>query len=156
MATFHMEKYMTGIFLVYDPSEQRVHCADMGHSRSSGVPRRTPRSIKGPKGNLPIGVELEVEPAIYPYRLKRGDDLLVYGDGLIEQEDSRAIEFSERRLIAAASGAIGRGEKLREVLPAALDAHRGTAGPSATPQQDDMSFFCFPFDRAGTPTPRTS
>ncbi len=134
VATFHMEKYMTGIFLVYDPSEQRVHCADMGHSHAVVFRGGSPALDKGTEGQPAHRRRARGRAGHYPYRLKRGDDLLVYSDGLIEQEDSRAIEFSERRLIAAASGAIGRGEKLREVLPAALDAHRGTAGPSATPR----------------------
>lgn len=135
VATFHMEKYMTGVFLIYDPSKRRITCADMGHSHLVVFRGGKPRSLKGPRGNLPIGVEIEVDPAIYPYRLETGDGLLVYSDGLIEQEDPEAVEFSERRLVAAAAGAVGRGARLRDVLPAALDSHRG-----ATPQQDDMSF----------------
>jgi serine phosphatase RsbU (regulator of sigma subunit) len=93
------------------------------------------RSLKGPRGNLPIGVESELDPAIYPYRLEGGDSLLLYSDGLIEQEDSTAAEFGEHRLISTAAAAIGVGSRLRDALPAALDAHRG-----GTPQQDDMSF----------------
>ncbi len=135
VATFHMEKYLTGIFLVYDPSERRIQCADMGHSHSVVFRRGQPRSLKGPRGNLPIGVESALDPAIYPYRLEPGDALLLYSDGIVEQEDSAAAEFGERRLIATASSAIGRGARLREILPTALDSHRG-----GTPQQDDMSF----------------
>ena len=135
VATFHLEKYLTGVFLLYDPAERRLLCADMGHSHLVMFRRGSPRSLKGPRGNLPIGVEAELDPVIYPYRLEPGDGLLVYSDGLIEQEDSRATEFGERRLISAAAQAIALGSSLREVLPGALDAHRG-----GTPQQDDMSF----------------
>lgn len=135
VATFHLEKYLTGVFLLYDPENRRLLCADMGHSHLVIFRRGAPRSLKGPRGNLPIGVEAELDPAIYPYRLEPGDGLLVYSDGLIEQEDSRAAEFGERRLISAAAQAIARGSSLREALPGALDAHRG-----GTPQQDDMSF----------------
>ena len=135
VATFQLEKYLTGVFLLYDPAKRRLLCADMGHSHLVMFRKGVPRSFKGPRGNLPIGVEAELDPAIYPYRLETGDSLLVYSDGLIEQEDSRATEFGERRLISAAAQAIALGSSLREVLPGALDAHRG-----GTPQQDDMSF----------------
>jgi phosphoserine phosphatase RsbU/P len=135
VATFHMEKYMTGIFLIYDPKQRRLLCADMGHSHAVIFREGRPRSLRGLRGNLPIGVDLELDPAIYPYRLEPGDSLLLYSDGLIEQEDSRATEFVERRLISVAAEAIAGGARLREVLPVALDAHRG-----GTPQQDDMSF----------------
>jgi sigma-B regulation protein RsbU (phosphoserine phosphatase) len=140
VVTFHMEKYMTGVFLIYDPAKRRLLCADMGHSHIVIFRAGIPRSLKGPRGNLPIGVDIELDPAIYPYRLEAGDCLLIYSDGLIEQEDAKGSEFGERRLIAAAASAIARGARLRETLLAALDAHRGAAGPSAIPQQDDMSF----------------
>jgi phosphoserine phosphatase RsbU/P len=135
VATFHMEKYLTGVFLFYDPSKHRLQCADMGHSHAKIFRKGKPLSLRERRGNLPIGVDLELDPTIYPYLLEAEDRLLLYSDGLIEQEDSRANEFGEHRLISIAAEAIERGAKLRDVLPAALDAHRG-----GTPQQDDMSF----------------
>jgi phosphoserine phosphatase RsbU/P len=135
VATFHMEKYMTGVFLIYNPADRRLHCADMGHSHAVVFRGGVPRSIKGTRGNLPIGVEAELDPAIYPYRLEAGDSLFIYSDGLLEQEDRLAAEFGERRLIASAAAALARGSDLREALPATIDAHRG-----GIPQQDDMSF----------------
>jgi phosphoserine phosphatase RsbU/P len=135
MATFHMEKYLTGIFLLFDPSDRRLLVADMGHSHAVLYRRGKPRSLIGPRGNLPIGVEVELDPVIYPYRLESGDELLVYSDGLVEQEDPQGREYGERRLVETAAAAIAGGRHLREELPSAIDRHRGT-----TPQQDDMSF----------------
>jgi len=135
VATFHMEKYLTGVFLVFDPAKRRLLLADMGHSHAVLYREGRPLSLKGPRGNLPIGVEPDLEPAIYPYRLEEGDELFVYSDGLVEQEDPAGAEFGERHLIVAAAGSLARGERLREALPRAIDAHRGS-----TPQQDDMSF----------------
>jgi phosphoserine phosphatase RsbU/P len=135
VTTFHMEKYLTGIFLVYDPSDRCLLSADMGHSHAAVFRDGRPRSLKESRGNLPIGVEREIDPAICRYRLEPGDGLLLYSDGLIEQEDSRGAEFGEGRLIQAAASSIAREWRLRETLPAALDAYRGE-----TPQQDDMSF----------------
>jgi phosphoserine phosphatase RsbU/P len=133
--SFHMEKYLTGVFLIFDPRTRRLLCADMGHSHAILFRRGRPRSLKGPRGNLPIGVELELDPAVFPYRLEASDELLVYSDGLVEQEDPSGAEFGERRLVSTAAAAIARGEQLRRSLPAALDAFR-----RGVPQQDDMSF----------------
>jgi phosphoserine phosphatase RsbU/P len=156
VTTFHMEKYLTGVFLIYDPEGRRLAYADMGHSHAALFRSGRPRTLKGPRGNLPVGVEAELEPEIYHYRLAAGDRLFIYSDGLIEQEDSSGSEFGERRLVETALIALARGERLREALPAALDRHRGLASVDAvasvdaatattvatatTPQQDDMSF----------------
>jgi phosphoserine phosphatase RsbU/P len=135
VATFHMEKYLTGIFLFYDPATRRLSSADMGHSHAVLFRGGKALSLREPKGNLPIGVDQELDPVILPYRLESGDRLFLYSDGLTEQENSRSEEYGEKRLKAAAAEAISRGSSLREALPAAIDAHRG-----GTPQQDDMSF----------------
>jgi phosphoserine phosphatase RsbU/P len=150
VSTFDMEKYLTGMFIIYDPAARRLLSADMGHSHALLFRDGKPRSLKGPRGNLPIGVEAELDPAIYPYKLNAGDQLLVYSDGIVEQEDGGGQEFGERRLVATASAALAQGARLRDAIPTALDLHRGaldvqrgadaseTGAP--TPQQDDMSF----------------
>jgi phosphoserine phosphatase RsbU/P len=145
---FHLEKYLTGIFIIYDHAERRLHCADMGHSHALLFRGGRPKRLKGQRGNLPVGVEEEIDPAIYSYKLAPEDKLFVYSDGLTEQEDWSGVEFGERRLAEAAVMAIARGESLRKAIPSAVDAHRGAVGeggesaPSiaVTPQQDDMSF----------------
>jgi sigma-B regulation protein RsbU (phosphoserine phosphatase) len=159
VTTFHMEKYLTGVFLIYDPAGQRLAYADMGHSHATLFRGGRPRLLRGPRGNLPVGVEAELEPDIAHFRLKPGDKLFLYTDGLIEQEDSTGREFGERHLIEAVLTAIEKGESLRDAIPKALDAHRGVTAAAAvptdgsptmasdttvvsatTPQQDDMSF----------------
>ncbi len=152
VGNFHLEKYLTGIFLIYDSAERRLLCADMGHSHALLFRGGRPRRLKGPRGNLPVGVEEELDPAIYPYRLAPGDRLFVFSDGLTEQEDWSGAEFGEPRLVESAALAISRGESLRYAIPAAIDAYRGLAsaagaGSSAmTPQQDDMSFLLLSID----------
>jgi phosphoserine phosphatase RsbU/P len=152
VTTFHMEKYLTGVFLIYDPAGGRLAYADMGHSHAALFRGGKPRSLRGPRGNLPVGVEAELQPEIAHYRLKPDDKLFIYTDGLIEQEDSSGREFGERHLVETVLAAVGRGDRLRDAVPDALDAHRGVAAVDAsmatattvatatTPQQDDMSF----------------
>jgi sigma-B regulation protein RsbU (phosphoserine phosphatase) len=157
VTTFHMEKYLTGVFLIYDPAGQRLAYADMGHSHAALFRGGRPRLLKGQRGNLPVGVEAELEPDIAHYRLKSGDKLFLYTDGLIEQENPSGREFGERHLVEAVLSAVESGESLREAIPKALDEHRGVVSvdtrtsedaavatvavaTATTPQQDDMSF----------------
>jgi phosphoserine phosphatase RsbU/P len=135
VSTFHLEKYLTGMFLIYDPGERRLLCADMGHSHAALFRGDRILSLRAPQGNLPIGVEIDIDPSIAPYRIAPGDRLLIYSDGLTEQEGVGTGEFGEGRLCTVAAGAMARGAPLKEAIPEALDKHRG-----ATPQQDDMSF----------------
>jgi Serine phosphatase RsbU, regulator of sigma subunit len=143
VSTFHLEKYLTGMFLIYDPAESRLRCADMGHGHAVLFRGEKALGLRCPRGNLPIGVETEIEPSVASYKLSSGDRLLVYSDGLTEQEDWQAEEYGQGRLYATAAEAMSRGQPLREAIPAALDEHRG-----ATPQQDDMSFILLAAEEA--------
>jgi len=155
LTTFQMEKYLTGVFLIYDPVGKRLAYADMGHSHAALFRGGRPRQLKGSHDNLPVGVEAELEPDIAHYRLKSGDKLFLYTDGLIEQENPSGREFGERHLVETGLAAVESGKSLRDAISEALDAHRGIASVDAvttavsatatvatatTPQQDDMSF----------------
>jgi phosphoserine phosphatase RsbU/P len=140
VGTFHLEKYLTGFFAIFDPDGAILSAADMGHSHAllfrAGkvlVPRMELR-------NLPIGIERSIDPVIVRWRLAPGDGLLVYSDGLTEQEDGEGREFGERRLARTVVQALGRGAALAEAISSALDVHRGRI-----PQQDDMSFMFLSF-----------
>jgi len=133
--TFQMEKYLTGIFMVFDPASGRLSFADMGHSHAMLMKDGRPRRLRGLRANLPVGVELEIEPAVHSIRLEGGDGFLVYSDGISEQEDSASSEYGEKRVALAAVRASRSGRSLKDILPADLDRFRGRA-----PQQDDMSF----------------
>jgi serine phosphatase RsbU (regulator of sigma subunit) len=85
--------------------------------------------------NLPLGIERDLEPSVARLPLEPGDSLLVFSDGLTEQENPGGEEFGVRRLSATAAGSAAAGRSLAETVPEAVDAWRGR-----TPQQDDMSF----------------
>jgi sigma-B regulation protein RsbU (phosphoserine phosphatase) len=137
VATFRLERYLTGFFAVYDPSTGDLAVADMGHAHEFLFRGGRAFRLKSDGCNIPIGIEASVEPAIARWRLKAGDSLFVYSDGLLEQEDSGGEEYGEGRLASAVGACLASGGALRHFLPEALDAHRGKI-----PQQDDMSFIC--------------
>lgn len=135
VTTFHLEKYLTGFFCVFSPSSGTIEAADMGHSHALLVRGGKALAIRSGDRNLPVGVEPSLSPALRRWRLRPGDTLVVYSDGIPEQEDDRGAEFGERGLAAAAVEAVAERRSLRDTLPALLDDHRGRV-----PQQDDMSF----------------
>lgn len=144
VTTFHMEKYLTGYFMIFDPSAKIISCADMGHSHVMLMRGGKVHRIRGKNLNLPIGVESVIAPAVDTYRLREGDSLIVYSDGISEQENSAGEEFGELRLSRAVEQALINGKRLQEAVPAAVDEFRGIA-----PQQDDMS--CVLLNLGATP-----
>jgi sigma-B regulation protein RsbU (phosphoserine phosphatase) len=148
IATFRLERYLTGFFAFYDPGTMELSVADMGHSHSLLARGGKVLRLKGSRRNMPLGIERVVEPAIERWRLREGDSLFVYSDGLVEQEDAQGLEYGEAALASALAGCLSRGEPLARSLPAAFDLHRGRI-----PQQDDMSFLCLSL-RPCAPLPR--
>lgn len=148
VATFHLEKYLTGFFGIYDPNTGVLEAADMGHAHALVFREGQARKPGANGRNLPIGVEQAIDPVLQRWRLKRGDALFVYSDGIPEQENPEGSELGERRLAGLVLGILRRGRSLRETLPAALEQHRGAA-----PQQDDMSFILLNLDPGSESVP---
>jgi len=138
VSTFHMEKYLTGFFMIYDPSARKVLCADMGHSHVLFLRGGVPTAVRGSRQNLPIGIDYQIDPALLGFTVKDGDILLAYSDGIVEQEDAQEQEFGEQRLVDLIRRSLDGGVALQDALPAEMDRFRG-----GTPQHDDMSFLLF-------------
>lgn len=143
--TFHMEKYLTGFFCIFNPVSRMIDVADMGHSHALIFRDGSIRRLKTSAANLPIGVEPAIHPSMHRLRVAPGDALFVYSDGLTEQEDQSGNEFDQRRLASFVLRAMQHGESLRDALPVAIDRHRGRI-----PQQDDMSFMLLSILEAST------
>jgi len=133
--TFHLEKYLTGIFMLYDSSSKELLLADMGHGHSALVRAGKVRPLRFPKMNLPLGIDLELQPTIYRLKLQRGDLVCLYTDGLTEQENAAGKEFGEQRVWQLAGGTKWNKQALPEHLLEALSAHQG-----AIPRADDVSW----------------
>lgn len=132
--TFHLEKYLTGIFLTYDAENRELTLADMGHGHSFLVRQGKIRPLRFPNMNLPLGIDLGLEPTLYRLRLQPGDLVCLYTDGLTEQVSAEGHEFGDASVWRLAS-APGNPQALPETLLAALAAHQG-----AVPRLDDVSW----------------
>jgi sigma-B regulation protein RsbU (phosphoserine phosphatase) len=131
--SFHMEKYLTGVFMTFDPASRKLVVADMGHSHAVAFRSRKAYRMGAGSMNLPLGIEAEIDPHLRAYSLKGGDRIVFYSDGIVEQESASGKEFGEKGIIRALEGA--RSPDLSAELCAAFDAHR-----AGMPQQDDVSF----------------
>lgn len=140
VTTFHLEKYLTGFFLFFDPLQSRLLCADMGHSHVYLIRHNHVKPIKGRLLNLPIGVDESVSPALMGIALQKGDRLFIYTDGITEQVNRSGEEFGEHRLKSLLSSLSQEERPLNELLPESIDLFS-----EGVPQQDDMSFLLFTY-----------
>ena len=129
ITTFQLERYLTGVFLMYDPRERRLQWADMGHSHLTLTRRGKTRYLAGKRANLPIGLE----PSVWALRLEDGDRVFGFTDGITEQENAAKQEFGEARLLELLDSQTD--PSLAERIPNIMDEFR-----QSIPQQDDMSF----------------
>jgi len=140
VSTFHMEKYLTGFFMIYKPGENKLLCADMGHSHVFFIRNHRIAPVRGKKLNFPVGIEYDISPSLMKISLKPEDTLVVYSDGIVEQEDHGNNEFGEEQLARFLVDNISSGESLKTAFPLIIDEFRGNV-----PQHDDMSFLRFHF-----------
>ena len=138
--SFHMEKYLTGFFLIYDAGSRMLRVADMGHAHVVFLRKGKKVSIQKSRVNLPIGIELSIEPSVYSFPVEKGDALLIYSDGISEQDNPSGEEFGEKRLTSLLQESMVKNKSFSEILPKCLEDYRLN-----TPQHDDMTFLLFRF-----------
>ncbi|MDR2210129.1 MAG: serine/threonine-protein phosphatase, partial [Spirochaetaceae bacterium] len=85
-------------------------------------------------------IEARIKPVIFRLGIRPGDALLVYTDGITEQDNPEGEEFGNERLLKLAFQSRAGGTALDTLLAPALEDFRKN-----TPQRDDMTslFFCF-------------
>ena len=139
--TFHLEKYLTGVFLLYNPRDRTLTLADMGHGHSWLIRNRKARPLRfpGPSGasgmNLPLGIDLELKPQVFRLHLQPGDLLCLYTDGLTEQENQDGREFGETAVVRRAISCSEHPEELPAALLDSLTAHQ-----TSVPRLDDVTW----------------
>ncbi len=139
--TFHLEKYLTGVFLIYDPSNGHLTLADMGHGHSWLVRNGKARPLRfsGPSGasgmNLPLGIDLSLDPQVFRISLQPGDLICLYTDGLTEQESAAGEEFGEHRAMNTACKLWEKPQEIPDALAERLAKHQGNV-----PRLDDVTW----------------
>jgi sigma-B regulation protein RsbU (phosphoserine phosphatase) len=135
-----MEKYLTGFFMIYDSGKRQLHFADMGHSHQALLRDKSVHTLEKAGINIPIGIEPNIKPALFRIGIQPGDALLIYTDGITEQDNPEGEEFGNRRLFKLALQSFTKENTLDALLAPALEDFRKN-----TPQRDDMTCLFFRF-----------
>jgi sigma-B regulation protein RsbU (phosphoserine phosphatase) len=143
ISTFHMEKYLTGFFMIYDADKRQLQLADMGHSHTVLLRGKKFHTLEKTRVNLPIGLDPEIKPALFRIVIQPGDSLLIYTDGITEQDNPEGEEFGDERLLKLVLQSRREGKDLDALLVPALENFRQN-----TPQRDDMTCLLFHFRQA--------
>jgi len=131
--TFHLEKYLTGVFLVYEPATRRLSVADMGHGHGWFVRKGRAKVVQSQ--NLPLGIDLELSPQILVVKLQPGDMVCLYTDGLTEQEDENGRELGEEAVLRLSCQHWQTPQQLPAALIELLSQHQGSV-----PRLDDVTW----------------
>lgn len=114
--TFHLERHLTAIFMIWDFRQGIVRLADMGHGLCFFIHQGKVKRLRLPKANYPLGIMEELEAKIYKLSLKSGDCLCAYTDGLIEQRNHLGEELGEKTLLGLAAAAAKNPKALEDSI----------------------------------------
>jgi hypothetical protein len=95
---FGPDHFVTAQMIQLNIATGRIEWVNAGHPAPLLIrDQRVVGQLRGPT-TLPVGVGGE-QPWVNEYRLRRGDRLLCYTDGVIEERDEDGTPFGEERLI---------------------------------------------------------
>lgn len=134
--TFHLEKYLTGVFFIFDSHKRSIRFADMGHGHAAIMRGGKLGTLQLPHLNLPLGIDAELVPQIFRFELKNEDMLCVWTDGLPEQENPEGEEYGQERLEKLVVEQQRHPQRIPELLFASLAGWHGDL-----PRHDDMTWF---------------
>lgn len=100
---FNGENFITGVFAMFNSSTGEVKIYDMGHSLLYLMKNDRVFQLKSPRGNIPLGIETDINPESKTLSLSEEDILISISDGVIEQNNYRGEPYGEKRLISTVS-----------------------------------------------------
>ncbi len=129
MSQLHVERFITFLLLVIDPSSEIATIVNAGHM--APVVRKSDGSISEPgeeESGLPIAIDDGMEYEAVEIQLDPGDIAVMYTDGINEAMNADDEEFSmERVRQLTAEG--GDANSIKDRIVAAVLNHVGTAPP---------------------------
>lgn len=120
-------EFVTAFFAKYDPATRELTYANAGHN---------PPMIRGVDGTLrrldavggiPLGVMDDIGTDQTMVKLRPGELLVMYTDGLVECQDPAGRQFGESALESIVANSRGGPDLLCDTIMNAVRRHRGTA-----------------------------
>ncbi len=140
MTVLHLERFITMVLCVLDPSTGKLTLVNAGHNlpiiaRANGETELQDIAMSG----LPIGI---MDGVIYPectFQLNSGECITLYTDGLNEQVNTQGVLYGSDRLRKEIGRYNHKGiESVGKGVVADLRLHS-----EKVPQADDMCLVCF-------------
>lgn len=132
---FEGQKFVTGIFVMYNEQTGEVRFVDAGHSYVYVYRNDRLFMLKAANGLAPLGIMPIDEVKEDMLTLKKGDIFLLITDGIAEQVNPQGEEYGDRRLQKILETKKSMGMKaVKDAIFQDVYAFRGTQ-----PQHDDMT-----------------
>ena len=97
-STFEAEKFVTGLFLNYCEQKNSLKLGDMGHSFIYLCRKGKILKLRIKNRNLPLGIQNNIDIQIYSFEPKKDDILIIFTDGLFDQENNKKENYSLSRM----------------------------------------------------------
>ncbi|MDC7235614.1 MAG: PP2C family protein-serine/threonine phosphatase [Spirochaetales bacterium] len=134
--TFGGDRFLTGIFMLFNEETGKMIILDMGHSYLSLIREGRLVKISSDVDNLPIGISEDLTPRAGVMTLEYGDIIMTVTDGLVEQKNGKGEFYEMERMqhIVKVNSDCAL-EDIRDTVLADFEHFR-----EETPYHDDMTF----------------
>ncbi len=94
LKTCSLEKYATGIFCIFDDTDNTLEYCDMGHALLFEVSGSSIRQIQENSDNIPIGVMKLDSIITKKITVQESSTFIILSDGITEQQNEHSLLFS--------------------------------------------------------------
>ncbi|MDC7227559.1 MAG: SpoIIE family protein phosphatase [Spirochaetales bacterium] len=134
--SFAGEKFITGVFMIFNEETGQLQIADMGHTHYMLYTGGKNRKIENSHVNIPLGISTDINVRTFNLLLKTKDCFFLMTDGITEQKNENGELYSYDRINSVfRSHQKISANGLRARLLSDFDDFRGAAA-----RQDDISF----------------
>jgi sigma-B regulation protein RsbU (phosphoserine phosphatase) len=89
---------LTGLILKFDDSTGKVVLYDMGHGYLYLLRDKNFYALQTKSQNLPIGITEQMPLQSHHFVMKKGDILISFTDGIVEQTNEQGAEYSVNKI----------------------------------------------------------
>ncbi len=112
--------YLTAVFLFFD-TQGNLWAVNAGHHIFFIIPQKAPLIAVESEG-LPVGILPESTYSLKKYKVRKGDKIFLYTDGLVETTNQEGQEFGVERIKRVIGAHHGSTKELSEALQHEFDA----------------------------------
>ncbi len=139
--TFNAERFLTGIFSIFNEEDGTMRIWDMGHSFIYIFRNGKIHTVKTDDSNIPIGITPKIDPESKKIKLMPSDIVILTTDGIVEQmNDHRELYGMDRFSKLIVENTDKSLDILREEILKDMEVFRGSE-----PQYDDTTFLIFKY-----------